>query len=262
MSTFNYIKVSGESSGDASIADPDSHREPSRPTTYSRICKILRFSRWLFTLVLLVAILLCQLLILNRQPDQLQLGGELNSLITNFSKQQKMFREDRRFTSDHKTPASVNATKQNWLNLFPRGNGFLNIPNYADYNLPPPMHFHATPGQQIYAIALFHELHCLMSISGFMDKLVLQMRRKDFTLFDEEIEHNDHCFNYLRNAIMCFGDTTLEGQSQDPLFQDVAGTDGTGALHICRNYDEIFAWAGKHKLHYEDDEQGLGDHHH
>lgn len=104
------------------------------------------------------------------------------------------------------------------------------------------MHFPQNPGKDAYAIAVFHELHCLMHISGYLDKLVLKNRNKDLTLDESEIAHNDHCFNYLRNALVCCGDTTLEGQSQTPMLQDVPGTDGTGAVHICRNYDEITAW--------------------
>jgi hypothetical protein len=52
---------------------------------------------------------------------------------------------------------------------------------------------------------------------------------------------------YIRNALMCCGDTTLEGQSQAKMFEHIAGTDGTGAVHVCRNYDEISTWAEKQR---------------
>ena len=42
---------------------------------------------------------------------------------------------------------------------------------------------------------------------------------------------------------MCCGDTTLEGQSQAKMFEHVAGTDGTGAVHVCRSFEELSAWA-------------------
>ncbi|KAF7441409.1 DUF3328 domain containing protein [Pyrenophora tritici-repentis] len=104
------------------------------------------------------------------------------------------------------------------------------------------------PGKQVYAIAVFHELHCLMHLSGYIDKLVMQIRNRDFELDEGAVWHNDHCFNYLRNALLCCGDTTLEGQAQTPELQGVAGTDGTGAVHVCRNYDEILAFAEKVRL--------------
>lgn len=47
---------------------------------------------------------------------------------------------------------------------------------------------------------------------------------------------------------MCFGDTTLEGQTQTPGLENVPGTDGTGATHVCRNFEEIRAFADKMKL--------------
>jgi hypothetical protein len=102
--------------------------------------------------------------------------------------------------------------------------------------------------QPLYSIAVFHEMHCLMHMADYIDELVMQIRNKDFTLNEGQIGHNDHCVNYLRNAIMCCGDTTLEGQSQAEMFKDVPGTDGTGAVHVCRNYDEISAWAEKRRV--------------
>lgn len=105
-----------------------------------------------------------------------------------------------------------------------------------------------TGDDPIFAIAVFHELHCLMHMSFFIDKLTMKIRNRDFTLDEGELGHNDHCFNYLRNALMCCGDTTLEGQSQAEMFKDVAGTDGTGAVHVCRNYDEIFKWAEERRF--------------
>ena len=174
-----------------------------------------------------------------------------------------MFRADARFASDHKTITSINATKQHWEDLMPGeysnlsghpsltnkdGSGFIDVPDYTSHTLPPPMHYARNPGQEVFAIAVFHELHCLMKISEYMDKLIMKIRNRDFTLHEGEIGHNDHCFNYLRNALMCCGDITLEGQASAPMSKDVPGTDGTGAVHVCRNYDEIVAWAEGRKL--------------
>lgn len=77
---------------------------------------------------------------------------------------------------------------------------------------------------------------------------MLQIRNKDFTLDESAVWHNDHCFNYLRNALLCCGDTTLEGQAQTPRFRDVPGTDGTGAVQVCRNYVEIGTFAEAARL--------------
>lgn len=58
-------------------------------------------------------------------------------------------------------------------------------------------------------------------------------------------DHVDHCFQYLRQSLLCCGDTALEGQ--DPR-TDKPGTDGTGAVHVCKEFDGIMAWADSRRL--------------
>jgi hypothetical protein len=155
-------------------------------------------------------------------------------------------------------------TKAAWIELMPRmllsstpsreanvtvgGGGFMQIPDYTKYSLPPPMHFESSPGKEVFTIAVFHEMHCLMHMAAYMDKLVMQIRNKEWMIDEGRLAHNDHCFNYLHNALMCAADTTLEGQSQAEMFRNVPGTDGTGAVHNCRNYDEVYKWAEEHRL--------------
>lgn len=69
-----------------------------------------------------------------------------------------------------------------------------------------------------------------------------------------------HCFDYLRQSIMCTSDTALEGRSphKHPGGQHDEGTqhhdegqqhgredvmDGNGSRHICRDYEAVKAWA-------------------
>jgi hypothetical protein len=124
----------------------------------------------------------------------------------------------------------------------------VDIQDYKKHTLPPPMHFPESPGKELFTIAVFHELHCLMHISAFLDKLTMKIRNKDWLLDDEALAHTDHCFNYLRSALMCASDTTLEGQAQSDLQKGAHGTDGTGAVHNCRNYDEVYAWAENRRV--------------
>jgi hypothetical protein len=122
------------------------------------------------------------------------------------------------------------------------------VPNPEAHNLPPAMHFPELSDSGVYAIAVFHQLHCLYHLAGFIDKMTMKIRDGDYAALDEKkLLHNDHCFNYLRNALTCCGDTTLEGQAQSPGFEG-PGTDGTGGVHVCRKYDEIVAWAEKKKI--------------
>lgn len=48
--------------------------------------------------------------------------------------------------------------------------------------------------------------------------------------------HAAHCFEYLRNQIMCMSDMTLEGS------ESVLDATGNGQAHMCRNRDEAISW--------------------
>lgn len=53
--------------------------------------------------------------------------------------------------------------------------------------------------------------------------------------------HLPHCFEYLRQSIMCAGDTALEGQHTT--FPDgIRGSDGWDAKHVCKDYSAVMAF--------------------
>jgi hypothetical protein len=49
--------------------------------------------------------------------------------------------------------------------------------------------------------------------------------------------HASHCFNYLRQGILCSMDSTLEGSGEGS-----GAADGSGQLHICRDRGEVIPW--------------------
>ncbi|KAJ5528727.1 hypothetical protein N7527_002120 [Penicillium freii] len=57
--------------------------------------------------------------------------------------------------------------------------------------------------------------------------------------------HLMHCFDYLRQAIMCFGDTTLEWLPPPP---NDTGSTGWGFEHTCRDYNAISEWVEDNRL--------------
>ena len=63
------------------------------------------------------------------------------------------------------------------------------------------------------------------------------IRRIFFELkISEEIAsgfHVNHCFDYLRQAILCSADLALEG------INGTEGATGWGVPHLCRNLDEV-----------------------
>jgi hypothetical protein len=55
---------------------------------------------------------------------------------------------------------------------------------------------------------------------------------------DQEVAHHSaHCFDYLRQSIMCAGDTNLEGKT--------AAGPGWGSEHECVDYDALLRWANQ-----------------
>jgi len=59
---------------------------------------------------------------------------------------------------------------------------------------------------------------------------------------ESKIYHVDHCFDYLRQSIMCYGDTALEGIA-NTFPEGVVGVDGWNVKHVCKNYDTLISYA-------------------
>lgn len=57
--------------------------------------------------------------------------------------------------------------------------------------------------------------------------------------------HVAHCFDYLRQAIMCCGDMTLEWASADPMH--IRTVDGWGIRHQCRDWKQAVEWTLSNK---------------
>jgi hypothetical protein len=82
-------------------------------------------------------------------------------------------------------------------------------------------------------MSVFHQLHCLSYLAEHF-----QQGYGGAELDGEVAHHSAHCFNYLRQGIMCAADTTLEGKTE-------AGP-GEGSEHECVDYDALLDWANKH----------------
>ncbi|KAK5996528.1 Oxidase ustYa [Cladobotryum mycophilum] len=187
---------------------------------------------------------------LSSQNQGPPLLGELNNLVPNFFVRQVLFRKDPSATVDHHTEASKNATHDNWLSYLPRGNGFIAVNDTKKYTLPDPILFR---GHEAYSIAVFHQLHCLYTIMDVYNNLAnpaSKLQRDSAHHGDSHPDshthnHVDHCFRYLRQSLVCCGDTALEGQDPNT---DTFGTDGTGAVHMCKDFEAIRSWADEHRI--------------
>jgi hypothetical protein len=71
------------------------------------------------------------------------------------------------------------------------------------------------------------------------------VQEEDETYHHRMRHHIDHCFRYLRQSIVCCGDTALEGQNTKVTRPD---TDGTGATHLCKDIEQVKVWAEQRRL--------------
>ncbi|KAF1941075.1 hypothetical protein EJ02DRAFT_378558 [Clathrospora elynae] len=157
-----------------------------------------------------------------------------------------------------------------WMSVIPIGRGFIDHPVLAP--------------KQMKCVSVFHELHCLHGIRSayFRNTYMLSKTRHQLAhLFPssrsplnapndhphmpptpfvsnpylEEVlkhlppahlnaEHINHCFDYIRQALMCAADSNLEDLEIDPSDGEL-GADGWGIKRTCRNFKAVFEWSEK-----------------
>jgi len=54
-------------------------------------------------------------------------------------------------------------------------------------------------------------------------------------------EHKAHCFNYIRQALMCQADSTAEGHMPGNVHQIAS----QGVLHVCNDFGSLLDWAAQ-----------------
>ncbi|KAF2197122.1 hypothetical protein GQ43DRAFT_496994, partial [Delitschia confertaspora ATCC 74209] len=142
--------------------------------------------------------------------------------------------------SSHPTPESEAA----WQSLIPEGRGFITHPILAPHGK---------------SIAVFHELHCLhgIQIAYYTALHNLSLHSSTYSSKDNgtsadnfllslgartHLSHIQHCFDYVRQALLCAADTNLE--EPDP---ETGKTNGWGITRRCKDYKAVVNWAEKWK---------------
>lgn len=100
-----------------------------------------------------------------------------------------------------------------------------------------------------------HQLHCLYSILEAYNTLQLT----DNPAFSQPIKmpwHINHCFEYIRQGIMCAGDVALEGAATtfpgDPeTGEDLGGSDGWDAKHVCKDYSQVYDYLERETINHQ-----------
>lgn len=137
------------------------------------------------------------------------------------------------------------------------GRGFIEVP--VEVGLPDGQ---KVMEKQYYCISMFHQLHCLVSNSHF--QVIYHFANTDFLLFtqaslkvafssmtnksedsDGHMRHLNHCFDYLRQAVMCAGDMTLEPAVE---YKEIGrkGVAGWNVEHKCRSFQAMKDFAEQH----------------
>ncbi|KDR68847.1 hypothetical protein GALMADRAFT_77954 [Galerina marginata CBS 339.88] len=111
-----------------------------------------------------------------------------------------------------------------WDSNFPRGRGWVKL----------------GPNSDFYVLSMYHQLHCLdaMRYAYVAAKTGNIAFPGNGTGFDH---HMNHCLTYLREAVLCAADTTLERSETYITPQGVTdrGATGMGMVHQCRNWVQV-----------------------
>ncbi|KAI9755517.1 MAG: hypothetical protein M4579_004243 [Chaenotheca gracillima] len=142
------------------------------------------------------------------------------------------------FYATNKWMGDPKVADESWENMMPMGQGYILLENPSAYSLPPGMPTE-TPNQEIYALSVFHQLHCLAILRDTIHALQ-ESREPEHS----SNMHPDHCLDYLRQTLMCHGDTTIEFPHVSGTGENVtANVNGYGVTHQCKDWDAIIAFA-------------------
>ncbi|CAF9925125.1 MAG: hypothetical protein ALECFALPRED_002911 [Alectoria fallacina] len=159
-----------------------------------------------------------------------------------------------------------------WEALRPKGGGAVVVPNAKAYGLKSGIPMETGP--DVYGVSMFHQLHCLTVIRASyyaaLNGTLPPFTQPGIELLSEEKRlmllrgHTAHCFDYLRQGIMCAGDLTIESAVDFPekwlegisegILREKFGEhkpvliDGWGIKHQCRSFDEAWDWTFRNRV--------------
>ncbi|KAH8892808.1 hypothetical protein GQ53DRAFT_860979 [Thozetella sp. PMI_491] len=158
------------------------------------------------------------------------------SPVPTFPRKTYTFVQDKRYLHDDmfESSRSTLRTLHNWVELSSDARGYVQIKDPKSFGLGEPYTVSVGPHTDGpgYMVSVFHQLHCLSYIITHF-----QTGFAGLNLTEEVAHHSTHCFDYLRQSIMCAADTSLEGLTE-------AGP-GWGSKHVCADYDALLAWANE-----------------
>ncbi|KAK5989597.1 Oxidase ustYa [Cladobotryum mycophilum] len=135
---------------------------------------------------------------------------------------------------------NMNASREAWMSLFPPGMGYVSMDNIKDAgDIPQIIQNMSTDGSGRFCVAAFHQLHCLFLMYN-------DFRRATSGEITHIDGHTLHCYDYLRESIICAADSSLEPfRSRFDGGTEGNGVDGFGTVHQCRDFKQLFEWSEK-----------------
>ncbi|KZL66181.1 hypothetical protein CI238_09978 [Colletotrichum incanum] len=239
-------------------ADIEDGRQTTQPSRCARTRSFFRRWRWLvdtFMLFVIVGLLLERRGLPKTTRDKrLEPVGDLTGFAPEFTQQITTFHPTTDFVPDDPKKLFTNTSiQENWLSIVPKGLGYLVMEDPAAHdNLPVPLPEFAP--RTVFTTSMTHQLHCLYAILESYAGLAangsaavdMHSHIPEGTEGAEGPWHLQHCFEYLRQAIMCAGDVALEG-TQTTFPVGFTGSDGWDAKHVCKDYKQVYDYLDKNR---------------
>ncbi|RBR09849.1 hypothetical protein FVER53590_13633 [Fusarium verticillioides] len=102
-------------------------------------------------------------------------------------------------------------------------------------------------GQYVIELNVFHQLHCLNMIRK---RLYIEDGKYDPNHKLTGIEHLEHCYDALRQSLMCSADITPLPWVWSDKAQEAKEV--ARVTHTCRDFDVLRNWAREHAVHHFD----------
>lgn len=199
---------------------------------------------WILNILLAITTII--LAVQLSRGDRHQHTGDVNGIAPRFAQRIVTFQPAKEATASVGHPDQKDATDAFWRTFAPDGFGLVTLPDYKPERYPdlaPPT---IEPGgYNLVDTSMAHQLHCLRSIMEAYNDLAanktgMHMGRRAAKHHDHSW-HLGHCFDYIRQGIMCCGDTALEGAATT-FPEGLKGSDGWNAKHVCKDYGQVKGW--------------------
>ncbi|OAL00796.1 hypothetical protein IQ06DRAFT_275715 [Phaeosphaeriaceae sp. SRC1lsM3a] len=215
--------------------------------------------KWLVdtTLLLIITALLVERQWTHHQHSKshkFELAGDITGFAPSFSQQITTFAPDPAFAPENASEFWSAETQQKWLDIVPEGLGYVQVKDPENYNnLPHPIHDY--PSHAVYTTSMTHQLHCLYTVIEAYNTMKVMVESPLKNIDPIKMPwHINHCFEYMRQAIMCAGDVALEGAATTfPAGEggeDRGGSDGWDARHVCKDYGEVYKYLEERTMNH------------